>query len=96
VRDGANAGDLLEVHPADGAVRAAKRPAPRDALAILTHERLSSREQQVCHAMLRGLSDKQIATALDVGIETVKAHTRAAFAKLSVSGRGGLLAKPGA
>jgi DNA-binding CsgD family transcriptional regulator len=64
--------------------------------AILAHDRLSSREQEVCHAMLRGLSDKEIATALDVGIETVKAHARAAFAKLSVSGRGGLLAKLGA
>jgi DNA-binding CsgD family transcriptional regulator len=54
--------------------------------------RLSPRETEVCHAMLRGSSDKQIASALRVGLETVKAQARTAFAKLGVQGRGGLLA----
>lgn len=54
--------------------------------------RLSPREREVCHAVLRGLSDKEIASSLRVGLETVKAQARAAFSKLGVRGRGGLLA----
>jgi DNA-binding CsgD family transcriptional regulator len=61
--------------------------------AILARHRLSAREEDVCRGMLRGLSDKEIAALLGVGLETVKANARAAFAKLSVSGRGGLVAK---
>lgn len=63
--------------------------------AVLARHRLSAREEDVCHGMLRGLSDKEIASSLGVGLETVKAHARSAFAKLSVSGRGGLVAKLG-
>lgn len=88
---------LVALADAEGSVMiidAARRAQVVDA--ILAQHRLSSREQEVCLAMLRGLSDKEIASTLGVGIETVKAHTRAAFAKLSVSGRGGLLAKLGA
>jgi len=87
---------LVAIAEAEGAVvilDAARRAQIVDA--TLTQHRLSSREQEVCRAILRGLSDKEIATTLDVGVETVKAHTRAAFTKLSVSGRGGLLAKLG-
>jgi DNA-binding CsgD family transcriptional regulator len=84
---------LAEVEGAVVILDAARRAQIVDA--ILMQHRLSSREQEVCRAILRRLSDKEIATTLDVGIETVKAHARAAFAKLSVSGRGGLLAKLG-
>jgi DNA-binding NarL/FixJ family response regulator len=87
---------LVALADAEGAVvivDAARRAQLVDA--VLAQHRVSSREQEVCHAMLRGLSDKEIAAALGVGTETVKAHARAAFAKLSVSGRGGLLAKLG-
>jgi len=75
-------------------VDAARRAQVADAL--FARHRLSPREQEVCRAMVRGASDKEIAIVLDVGIETVKAHARAAFAKLAVRGRGGLLARLGA
>lgn len=70
--------------------RARSRDVTRLLLAV---HRLSPREEEVCRAMLRGLSDDEIATSLGVGTHTVKAHAKALFAKLEVAGRGGLLAK---
>lgn len=58
---------------------------------LATH-RLSRREEQVCGAMLRGLSDGEIAMALGIETHTVKSHGKSVFAKLAVQGRGGLLA----
>ncbi len=76
------------------AVVVVDRARPRDVTRLmLAVHRLSPREEEVCRAMLRGLSDDQIATALGVGTHTVKAHAKAVFAKLEVAGRGGLLAK---
>jgi len=54
--------------------------------------RLSSREQEVCRALLRGLSDDEIGLALGIETETVKSHAKTVYAKLGVIGRGGLLA----
>jgi DNA-binding CsgD family transcriptional regulator len=76
------------------AVVVVERARSRDVtkLAFAAH-RLSRREEEVCLAMLRGLSDDEIATALGVRTHTVKSHAKAVFAKLQVAGRGGLLAK---
>ena len=64
--------------------------------AFLARHRLSPREEAICRAMLSGASDKEIAESLEIGLETVKGHGRAAFAKLGVSGRRGLMSKVGA
>lgn len=68
------------------------RPGAAMQLALACH-RISRREEDVCRAMLRGLSDDEIAANLGVGTQTVKSHAKALFAKLEVVGRRGLLAK---
>jgi len=48
---------------------------------------LSQRESEVLELMVRGLSNRAIATRLLLGEETIKTHTRAIFRKLQVSDR---------
>jgi DNA-binding CsgD family transcriptional regulator len=74
------------------AVVVSDRAHPRAAidLALALHA-LSPREEEVCRAMLSGLSDDAIALTLGVETETVKSHGKSLFAKLGVEGRSGLL-----
>jgi DNA-binding NarL/FixJ family response regulator len=48
---------------------------------------LSSRETQVLHSLAQGLSNKEIAAALELSVGTVKTHLRHIFRKLGVSDR---------
>jgi DNA-binding CsgD family transcriptional regulator len=80
----------------DGAVVVLDRASRAQVIdAFLARHRLSPREEDICRAMLSGSTDKEIAKSLEIGLETVKGHCRAAYAKLGVSGRRGLMAKVG-
>jgi DNA-binding NarL/FixJ family response regulator len=51
------------------------------------HHGLSQRESEVLELMVRGHSNRAIATRLTLGEETVKTHARAIYRKLNVSDR---------
>jgi DNA-binding NarL/FixJ family response regulator len=53
---------------------------------------LTEREEQVLELVRRGLSNKEIALALDISLGTVRAHLRTIFRKLDVSSRAGAAA----
>ncbi len=55
-------------------------------------QQLSLREQHVCHALARGLANKQIAQQLLISPRTVENHLRSIFAKLKVTNRTQLVA----
>jgi DNA-binding CsgD family transcriptional regulator len=63
---------------ADSAVRAAPQV------------RLSQRELQVARSVCRGLTDKQIARALDIGVASVRTYLQRIFDKTGVQRRAGL------
>jgi two-component system nitrate/nitrite response regulator NarL len=48
---------------------------------------LSPRQQQVLHSLALGLSDKEIAIALQISLSTVKHHKQELFNKLQVTSR---------
>ena len=48
---------------------------------------LTAREKEVVHFLAKGLSSKAIASALDIGYETVLSHLRHIFLKLEVHDR---------
>ena len=50
-------------------------------------ELLTPREADVLELLQQGLSNKQIAQELSIGIETVRTHTRNIYAKLGISTR---------
>lgn len=54
---------------------------------------LSRREGEVIHHLELGLTDKEIASALGIGSETVRAHLKNIRVKLSVSTRTAILNK---
>lgn len=53
----------------------------------LSGEPLTSREEQVLHLVVDGLSNKEIARQLNVAVGTVKSHLKGIFDKLSVQSR---------
>jgi DNA-binding CsgD family transcriptional regulator len=53
---------------------------------------LTRRERETAELAARGHSDREIADMLYLSVRTVHAHLRSAYAKLGVSGRGGLAA----
>src|SRR5580658_2125541 len=53
----------------------------------LAHEELTPRETDVLRQLALGRSNKEIATALSIGEETVKSHVGSVFAKLQVENR---------
>jgi DNA-binding CsgD family transcriptional regulator len=53
---------------------------------------LTRRERETAELAARGHSDREIADKLYLSVRTVHAHLRSAYAKLGVSGRGGLAA----
>jgi DNA-binding CsgD family transcriptional regulator/type II secretory pathway predicted ATPase ExeA len=63
--------------------RAGEDPAgPEDSLGILTR-----RERDIVALAVRGLSDRQIASELQVSVRTVEGHLYRSYAKLNVKGR---------
>ncbi|HAW60140.1 MAG TPA: DNA-binding response regulator [Actinobacteria bacterium] len=62
------------------------RPASREKI-------LSDREREILQLMADGLTNKEIAKKLFIGLETVKSHARNIFAKLEVSDRAQAVAK---
>jgi NarL family two-component system response regulator LiaR len=52
-----------------------------------THAELTPRETDVLRQLALGRSNKEIATALSIGEETVKSHVGSVFAKLQVENR---------
>ncbi len=54
---------------------------------------LSSRESEICEALIRGVNDKQIASDLDISFWTVRTHITRIFSKLGVLNRRELMAR---
>ncbi len=69
------------------AILGARRPAPQPS----GRARLSRREQQVCDALLENLSNKEIASRLNVAERTVKFHVSNVLAKFAVRRRADLI-----
>lgn len=63
------------------------------ALKKLGSNNLSSREMEVMRLLLAGVGEREIATMLQVGTETIKTHRKRAYQKLEVSSRVELLVK---
>lgn len=59
-----------------------RNPAPVDSAAALT-----AREGQVVHLVASGLSNKEIARQLDIGLPTVKSHVHNVLSKLALQRR---------
>jgi DNA-binding NarL/FixJ family response regulator len=72
-------------------VHAGQRPMSADVAARLRERAgqpaLTAREVQVLEMIARGLRNKEIASALDISDETVRAHVRNLFGKLSTTDR---------
>ena len=56
---------------------------------------ISQRQQEVLRGILQNLSNKEIASRLNIAERTVKFHVSALLQKFHVSGRGGLMQKAG-
>jgi DNA-binding CsgD family transcriptional regulator len=48
---------------------------------------LTPREREILDRVARGLTNREIAEDMDLGVSTVKSHLRKTFAKLGVSNR---------
>lgn len=55
--------------------------------------KLTRREEEICKLISRGLINKEIASALGIGIHTVKDHVKNIMKKLKASSRAGIVAK---
>lgn len=73
------------------AVHSGKRYFPRDIAARLaermTRSSLTARELEVLHMLARGLTNKEIGSALDISGNTVRNHVNSIIEKLEVSDR---------
>jgi DNA-binding CsgD family transcriptional regulator len=70
-------------------IAALRRARPADALPAVM---LSPRERQVAHAVLRGLTDKQIARELGLSASSVRTYLNRLFDKTGTARRSGLAA----
>lgn len=55
--------------------------------------RLTKREEEICHLISQGLINKEIASALGIGVHTVKDHVKKVMRKLNATTRAGIVAK---
>ena len=67
--------------------RGAGLPVSPPAQTLATWDRLTPRERDVLYGMARGLSNREIAMSLGIGLGTVKAHVKRLFLKLGVHDR---------
>ncbi|SEB01252.1 helix-turn-helix transcriptional regulator [Variovorax sp. YR216] len=81
--------DLIEPAFA-GALRRAQRVAPAAADTAPAWSRLSEREREVAAAVCKGLTDKDIARRMGVGVPTVRTYLRRIFDKLGIERRAAL------
>ncbi len=65
-------------------VRKSPSLATSEATGAPTRLDLTNREQEVLQCLVRGLSYKQAAEQLEVGVETIRTHIRAIYKKLQV------------
>jgi DNA-binding CsgD family transcriptional regulator len=84
--------DLVEPAFAGALRRAQQQQQQRAPAASL----LSAREQQVADAVRQGLTDKEIARHMGVGVPTVRTYLRRIFDKLGIERRSALAARMGA
>lgn len=75
---------LIRLSPA---MEVVQEPSRADDLRAAHNSGLSMRESAVFAHMARGLGNREIAEALSISIDTVRAHLRNVFAKLNVSSR---------
>ncbi|MBI4699377.1 MAG: response regulator transcription factor, partial [Nitrospirae bacterium] len=54
---------------------------------VKSHEKLTSRESDITHLIVRGLSNKEIADRLLISEKTVKSHITRVFIKMGVDSR---------
>jgi DNA-binding NarL/FixJ family response regulator len=78
---------LLSQQEVIEAVRLISRQRREDREAELIISKLTPREQEVLQALAKGLSDKEIAERLYIGIGTVRSHITSILAKLGVQSR---------
>lgn len=78
---------LLSQQEVIEAVRLVSRQRREDREAELTIGKLTPREQEVLQALAEGLSDKEIAEMLYVGVGTVRTHITSILIKLGVQSR---------
>lgn len=55
--------------------------------------KLTKREEEICNLISRGLINKEIASALGIGVHTVKDHVKNIMKKLKATTRSGIVAK---
>lgn len=55
--------------------------------------KLTKREEEICKLISRGLINKEIASALGIGVHTVKDHVKSIMRKLKANTRAGIVAK---
>ncbi len=53
----------------------------------MTQQALTRREEDILGQMMLGLTNKEIASRLGLGVETVKTHAKSIFAKLGAASR---------
>jgi DNA-binding NarL/FixJ family response regulator len=87
--------DLVNaIHLASRGLQVIPRAASNPDGSIASGYLLTQREAEVLPLLQQGLSNAQIAIALQVGVETVRTHARNIYAKLGVSSRRELAAPP--
>lgn len=76
------------------ALARAQRPKQHEGLTLNTlSQRLTTREQDTARLVMLGMTDKEIARALEISTTTVRTHLENAFRKVGVSNRAALVHK---
>jgi LuxR family maltose regulon positive regulatory protein len=77
-----------ESKPLEAALRQAQDAAAQEAMPILAfHEALTERELEILRLIDAGLSNREIAEALYISLNTIKTHTKSLYSKLNVHSR---------
>lgn len=82
--------DTLSVYASQGAVKRLIDDMASDAAAADSRQDLSPRERDVVVGIVKGLSNKEIAAAINVSVNTVMTHRRNIAAKLHIHSPAGL------
>jgi DNA-binding NarL/FixJ family response regulator len=85
---------LNAVHLASRGLRLTSRSGPGATAGLADRPALTRRESELLPLLRQGLSNAEIALRLEMGLETVRTHTRSIYKKLKVSSRRELIAPP--